>query len=149
MIKFALRCDEDHRFEGWFSGNADYNAQAEDGLLACPVCGSGSVEKAPMAPAIRTGRKADAAAEAKLAEVKRAVTEGARKARDYVHENFEGVGERFPEEARKIHYGEAEDRPIYGQATRDEAAALTEEGIGIAPVPQVPDEAPVDKKKLS
>ena len=138
MIKYALRCDESHAFEGWFSNSADYDAQAARGLLSCPVCGSADVSKALMAPAVRTGRSKDAASDAARAKAL-AVARGefeakARKVRDYVHANFEGVGERFPEEARKIHYGEAEDRPIYGQATPKEARDLAEEGVTVAPL---------------
>ncbi|MBB4658792.1 DUF1178 family protein [Parvularcula dongshanensis] len=149
MIKYALKCDDAHRFEGWFSNSADYDAQAQKGLLACPVCGSSEVGKALMAPYVATSRRSEAAAEERLSVVRQAINESARKARDYVHKNFEGVGKRFPEEARKIHYGEAKDRPIYGEATPDEAKALVEEGVTIAPLPQpepTPDEV---KKKLN
>ena len=145
MIKYALRCDEGHGFEGWFSNSADYDEQAERNLLSCPVCGSAAVSKALMAPAVRTGRSKDAAADrardAKLAALRSEMTDKARKVRDYVHQNFEGVGEKFPEEARKIHYGEAEDRPIYGKATPKEARELAEEGVSVAPLID-PDEKP-------
>ena len=138
MIKYALRCDQAHGFEGWFSDSADYDEQSVRNLLSCPVCGSASVSKALMAPAVRTGRSKDAASEAarqaKLVAIRGEFEDKARKVRDYVHRNFEGVGEAFPEEARKIHYGEAEDRPIYGQATPKEARELAEEGVTVAPL---------------
>ena len=138
MIKYALRCDGDHAFEGWFSNSADYDEQSARNLLSCPVCGSAAVSKALMAPAVRTGRSKDAASDAArakaLAAISGEVAAKARKVRDYVHQNFEGVGEKFPEEARKIHYGEAEDRPIYGEATPKEARDLAEEGVTIAPL---------------
>ena len=143
MIKYALQCGGGHRFEGWFSNSADYDGQAAAGALSCPVCGQAHVEKALMAPNIATGRRRDAAAEERLAIVRAGLNEAARKVRDHVHANAEGVGRDFPEEARKIHYGEAEDRPIYGQATKQEAEALTKEGIEIAPVPQPDDEPEV------
>lgn len=135
MIKYALQCAQAHGFEGWFSDSADYDQQAADGLLACPMCGSSEVEKALMAPAIATSRKKEATA-AKLAAVQAAVNDSARRAKDYVEKNFDHVGKKFPEEARKIHYGEAEERPIYGDATLKEVKDLTDEGIGIAPVPE-------------
>ena len=151
MIKYTLRCADEHRFEGWFSSMADYDEQAERGLLSCPVCGSTEVCKALMAPAVRTGRAKDAARdtarEAVLAKVREEVTAKARKVRDYVHANFENAGRDFPEEARKIHYGEAEERPIYGEASPKEARELAEEGVGIAPLPD-PDQGP-DKDEIN
>ena len=135
MIKYAMRCGDGHGFEGWFSSMADYDEQAELGQLSCPACGSGDVGKALMAPAVRTSRQAETAAAARLAEIQAVVEDSARRARAYVEKNFEGVGKRFPEEARKIHYGEAEDRPIYGEATPKEAKDLAEEGVAITPVP--------------
>lgn len=138
MIKYALRCERDHAFEGWFSNSADYDEQAARTLLRCPVCDSADVSKALMAPAVRTGRSRDAASEAArtkaLAAVRGEFESKARKVRDYVHANFEGVGKAFPEEARKIHYGEAEARPIYGEATPKEARDLAEEGVEVAPL---------------
>ena len=140
MIKYALRCGEGHGFEGWFSNMADYDAQAADGALRCPFCDTADVEKALMAPNIATGRQRDAVAAEKLAQFKRGLNDAARKVRDEVHKNAEPVGRDFPEEARKMHYGEAKDRPIYGEATAKEAEALADEGIEIAPVPQPDDE---------
>jgi hypothetical protein len=149
VIKYALKCEHDHGFEGWFSNSADYDDQAEKGLLSCPVCGSSDVGKALMAPYVATSRKSAAAAEERLQVVRQAINESVRSARDYVEKNFEGVGKRFPEEARKIHYGEAEARPIYGEATPDEAKALKEEGVEIAALPAPEPEPEEIKKKMN
>ena len=149
MIKYALQCEDGHGFEGWFSSIADYDRQADAGTLCCPVCDSGDVTKALMAPNIATGHRRDAAAREKLRQFKRGLDDAARAVRDHVHANAEPVGRAFPEEARKIHYGEAEDRPIYGEATKDEARELAEEGVAISPVPQPDDEPDVPKGALN
>ena len=149
MIKYALICDRSHDFEGWFSSIADYDAQAAEGGLACPVCGSADVEKALMAPNIATGRRRDAAADERLRQFRKDLNAAARRARDHVHATAEPVGRDFPEEARRIHYGEAEDRPIYGEATAKEAEALAEEGIAVAAVPQPDDEADLPTRTLN
>lgn len=136
MIRYDLICDKQHAFEGWFSGSDAYDAQLAAGELACPVCDSQKISKALMAPQI--GRKnnskpAQSAAMAAENQVKmRAVTQAVR---EYVESNSEHVGERFPEEARKIHYGETEQRNIYGDASLDEVKDLHEEGIAVAPIP--------------
>jgi hypothetical protein len=132
MIKYQLRCKKDHEFEGWFRSSADYDAQAEDGLLECPVCGSNHIKKAIMSPAI--ARPGDAGP-ARLAQVRQTMAEAASRARDYVEKNFDYVGEKFPEEARKIHYGEAKARGIYGEATGKEVKELVDEGVEVAPLP--------------
>ncbi|MBB5519139.1 DUF1178 family protein [Amphiplicatus metriothermophilus] len=129
MIKYQLRCDAEHEFEGWFRSSADYDAQAERSLLECPACGSSAVSKAIMAPAVVSGGEKGAA------EARRRVADAVRRARDYVERNFDYVGEKFPEEARKIHYGEAEERRIYGEASGKEVRALIEEGVPVAPLP--------------
>ncbi|MEM0928797.1 MAG: DUF1178 family protein [Pseudomonadota bacterium] len=145
MIKYALRCVEDHRFEGWFSSSADFDRQKEEALLECPVCGTHEVEKALMAPAVRTARRA--AKNEAMEVVRKTWNEAARKAQDYVEKNFDNVGKQFPEEARKIHYGETEERQIYGQATPAEVKELKDEGVTVAPIPQpVPEPAEVKKK---
>jgi len=147
MIKYALRCVEDHRFEGWFSSSADFDQQKEEGILECPVCGSNDVQKALMAPAVRTARRA-ARTEA-MEVVRKTWNEAARKAQNYVEKNFDNVGKQFPEEARKIHYGEAEERQIFGQATPAEVKDLKDEGVAVAPVPQPIPEPSEAKKKLN
>ena len=140
MIKYTLSCDSRHSFDGWFSSSADFDRQAELGLVSCPVCGSASVAKELMAPSVSTSRKKD---EAKVLMMDQARKEAVAKIRELVtaiRENSDDVGEKFPEEARKIHYGEAEERGLIGKATADEARALLEEGIEIAPLPVLPDD---------
>jgi len=136
VIVYSLNCSEGHAFEGWFKDSAAYDAQASDGKLVCPVCDSRSVTKAPMAPSLPSAvgeRKSTPAAGAanELRKMRQFVT-GLRK---YVEQNAEYVGPRFPEEARKIHYGETEERHIFGEATLDEARELIEEGVEVAPLP--------------
>jgi len=113
MIKYQLTCDTDHEFEGWFRDSADYDAQSEAGLIECPNCGSDDVRKAMMAPAIarHTGSRRE-----RVAGLKNDLMKAAERARDYVEKNFDYVGERFSEEARRIHYGETKTRSIYGEA---------------------------------
>jgi len=130
MIAYQLQCRNGHAFEGWFPDSAAFDAQAADGKLVCPVCNSKQVEKAVMAPAIAGKAREQAEARAAL-----------RATRQKVIENAEHVGGEFPEEARKIHYGEAEERAIYGEASGAEVEALLEEGVPVAPVPPDPDTA--------
>ena len=132
MIKYSLCCDSDHEFEGWFRDSADFDAQAQGGLLECPVCGSAAVRKAIMAPAVarRGGSKGE-----RLSDIKRDIGKAVERARAYMEKNFDYVGDRFPEEARKIHYGETAERGIYGEATGKEVRDLVEEGVPVAPAP--------------
>ncbi len=133
MILFELRCTRQHHFEGWFKDGATYEAQAAAGEIDCPVCGDCGVEKAPMAPRLAKGR-GDALDIAQAAgAVRKTLTEFKRK----VQESCDYVGEHFPEEARKIHYGDAEARPIYGEATPEEAAKLEDEGVSLQRIPWV------------
>ncbi len=151
MIKYQLKCDQHHEFEGWFSNSQDYDDQAARGLLECPGCGSSTIEKALMSPSVaRSGAISQSSArEEKVAAFKRDINEAARKAKDYVEKNFDNVGKKFPEEARRIHYGETSERKIYGEATAVEIKELVEEGVEVAPVPQ-PEPADEDiKKKLN
>ncbi len=138
MIKYRLICDDEHEFEGWFRDSADYDQQAEDGLVECPVCGSEEVRKAVMAPAIakRSGSRRE-----RLAGIRKDMVQAVERARDYVEKNFDYVGEQFPEEARKIHYGEAEDRGIYGEASGKDVKELIEEGIDVSPLPKTKEKA--------
>ncbi|MBW8640816.1 DUF1178 family protein [Hoeflea sp. WL0058] len=140
MIKFNLVCDSDHRFEGWFSSNDDFDKQSTAGLVCCPVCNSAKVEKALMAPSVSTAKKKDAAMQLAMNTAQSAAMTQLREAVKKIRDNSEDVGARFPEEARKIHYGEAEERGIIGQATLDDAKALVEEGIGVAPLPDLPED---------
>jgi hypothetical protein len=139
VIRFSLSCQSDHAFDGWFRSSDDFDAQSRRGLVSCPVCGSAKVEKALMAPAVTTGRKKEKLAVAADAEQKRiaaALVELSRKMR----ENADYVGDKFAEEARKIHFGEADPRGIYGEATSDEAQALIEDGVEFLPLPALPED---------
>lgn len=162
MIRYTLRCDAGHAFEGWFRGSDDFDMQRARGLVTCPTCGSSAVDKALMAPAVATARAraeipapagpdrepapssvptpppqvalspSDAVRAQVIAQLRALKTELMAKA--------ENVGTAFPEEARKIHYGEAEERGIYGAASREDVAELLDEGIDILPLPVLPDE---------
>lgn len=130
MIVYNLRCKHSHEFEGWFKDSAAFEAQSKSGKLACPVCETKKVEKAIMAPAVAGAKKAAATID-QTRKMRHFMT-GLRK---YVQENAEYVGSKFAEEARKIHFGEVEDRHIYGEATLEEARELVEEGVDVAPLP--------------
>jgi hypothetical protein len=131
LIVYSLHCSKGHAFEGWFRDSGAFDAQSADGKLACPMCNSRKIEKAPMAPALKNSVGERKSAPEELRKARQFVT-GLRK---YVEENAEFVGPKFPEEARKIHYGEAEERHIYGEATIAEARELIEEGVDVAPLP--------------
>jgi len=139
MITYTLVCSDGHSFEGWFRDSAAYDAQATGGHVVCPVCGSAQIVKAPMAPAVVGGAASKTRTRAPhddAGHMRQFVT-GLRK---YIQDNAEYVGPRFAEEARKIHYGETDERHIYGEATLTEAKQLVEEGVEIAPVPPAPEE---------
>ena len=157
MIKYALQCERDHRFEAWFRNSDAFDAQAAKGDLVCPLCGSTHVRKAVMAPRIAVGRApalgedATGLSETAVAETPTGIqktlgTAGRNDAvlrqkllelRDVVEASCSYVGSDFAEEARKIHYGEADARGIYGETSQDEAQALTEEGIAVARLPWI------------
>lgn len=157
MIKYALVCDKGHEFESWFADSAAYDKQRKKKLVLCPVCDSGKVEKAIMAPrvAAKKGKRpvagvpapvpsaAPAGPPAPVAMISPQEMEFRSKLkelRDHLVKNAENVGAKFPEEARKMHYGEVEHRSIYGVATPEEAKDLLEEGIECHPLPVLPDE---------
>lgn len=133
MIRYQLVCKKEHSFEGWFRDSAAYDQQAKKKLVTCPTCGTTKVEKAPMAPAV--SKKAELAEAAQKAK---SMQEFVLNLRKHVEENAEYVGDRFPNEARAIHYGDAEERQIYGEATIKDAKELIEEGIPVAPIPSLP-----------
>lgn len=135
MIKYELKCRKDHVFEGWFQDSATYDKQAAAGEIACPVCNSRKISKAPMAPSIARSKAERSADEAKQKAV---MMKALRELRDHVEKNADYVGDKFAEEARKIHYGETDERNIYGETSKDEAEALAEEGIDVAMIPWVP-----------
>jgi len=140
VIKYSLCCDNAHMFEGWFSESADYDQQIKRGLLTCPVCDSASISKSLMAPAVSTARKQEAKKQMAMDLARQEVMAKLRDTVANIRANSEDVGEKFPEEARKIHYGEADARGIIGQASLGEVKDLLDEGIDIAPLPIIPDD---------
>ncbi|AGB72599.1 MULTISPECIES: DUF1178 family protein [Rhizobium] len=140
MIRYSLTCDNAHEFEGWFSESADFDRQVASGFLTCPVCNSGAISKLLMAPSVSTARKKDELQTLAMDAARKQALVKLKEAVDAIKANAEDVGTKFPEEARKIHYGEADARGIIGKATPDEAQALVEEGIEIAAVPVLPDD---------
>jgi hypothetical protein len=161
MIRYTLVCDKRHEFESWFANSAAFDKQAKRGLVTCPMCGTAKVEKALMAPRLA---RTDTSSAQEVAPTQPAAAETAptaaqpptpvamispqehefrqklRELRDHLVRNAENVGPRFPEEARKMHYGEAEHRSIYGIASPEDAKELHEEGIEFSPIPVLPDE---------
>jgi hypothetical protein len=146
MILYRLKCAFGHEFDGWFRAGEDYERQAKRHSIECPECGSFDVDKAIMAPNVaRTDRvEAPAPASAPVAAPASSpkgppspeqVATYFAAVRKHVEDNFDYVGEKFPEEARKIHYGESDERDIYGEATPEQAMELAEEGIEVAPLP--------------
>jgi hypothetical protein len=156
MIRYTLRCDRGHAFESWFQSSSAYESQEKRKLVNCPACGSAKVERAIMAPQIvsKKGREAAAPAPAPaptgdvaaagstplLMAQERELRAKLKELRDHIVKNADNVGERFPNEARKMHYGDIEHRPIYGEASPDEARALIDEGVEVSPLPVLPDD---------
>jgi hypothetical protein len=139
MKVLNLRCGQHHRFEGWFASEEDFAEQAERSGVACPICGDTQALRLPSAPHLNTGRhSAPAPAEAPQASTEMTLQSQWLRAVRHVMTSTEDVGERFPEEARRIHYGEVEERGIRGKASRKEAEGLREEGIEVMPLP-IPD----------
>ncbi|MGV3550443.1 DUF1178 family protein [Rhizobium sp.] len=140
MINYSLQCEQTHGFEGWFASSADFDRQKAMGLVTCPYCDSKDVSKTLMAPNVTTGRQKDRTQAVVMDNMRREMIAKVKDAVKEIRANAEDVGQRFPEEARKIHYGESEARGIIGQATPDEAQALTEEGIEVAALPVFPED---------
>jgi hypothetical protein len=163
MIRYALNCDRGHTFESWFQNSAAYDKQTKRKLVTCPVCGSEKIEKAMMAPRVSASlddgiaapqlpavspeppptpvpQTATKAPVAMMSSPERELRQKLKEIRDHITKNANYVGARFPEEARKIHYGETEHRSIYGEASPDEAKELHEEGIEFHPLPILPDD---------
>jgi hypothetical protein len=132
MIRFSLRCASGHEFEGWFRNGDGYAAQQKAGEIACPECGDTDVEKALMAP--RIGRSRGARPPISPAQLRAALVE----LRQQVETHCDYVGPQFADEARRIHYGEADPHGIYGEATETESRELAEEGIQFGRIPWVP-----------
>jgi hypothetical protein len=144
MIRFTLRCDRDHAFEAWFRSSADYEKSKD---TACPLCGSEKVEKAPMAPALGRSARHDMSERTDRLQLaaapdprQKAIRDALKEMRRQVTENADYVGDRFAEEARKMHYNESEPRAIYGEATGEDAKALAEEGVEFQPLPRLPED---------
>jgi hypothetical protein len=158
MIRYALVCDKGHGFESWFADSVAFDRQAKRKLVTCPHCGSAKVEKAIMSPRLSTSKKTKPAAEAPVSNEAPALPETPqaplamispqeqefrtklKELRDHIVKNADNVGTKFPEEARKMHYGEIEHRSIYGVASPEEVKDLAEEGIEFQPLPVLPDE---------
>ncbi|WP_101067406.1 DUF1178 family protein [Roseovarius salinarum] len=139
MIKFTLKCAEDHRFESWFRSTEAFDKLVSSGKVACAVCGSTQVEKAMMAPHVQGGR--DPAAqpdERALSQPSGAAEQALARLRRHVEENSEDVGRDFVTEARRIHEGAAPERSIHGEARADEAKKLIDDGLPVAPLPFTP-----------
>ncbi|HEV7248277.1 MAG TPA: DUF1178 family protein [Shinella sp.] len=140
MIRYELSCDNGHTFEGWFGSADDFDRQQKMALVACPTCGSAHVAKRLMAPALSTARKKERRQELVVQAGQKAMMGKLREIVTAIRANSEDVGERFPEEARKIHYGETEQRGLIGRASAEEVRDLLEEGVEVAPLPVLPDE---------
>ena len=157
MIRYSLHCDRGHAFESWFQSSSAYESQEKRKLVNCPVCGSAKVERSIMAPQIvskkgRDSQSNDVPAPAQPVEVaapsstpllmaqERELRAKIKELRDHIVKNADNVGERFPNEARKMHYGDIEHRPIYGEASPEEARSLIDEGVEVSPLPVLPDD---------
>ena len=166
MIRYALACSKGHTFESWFQNSAAYDKQAKRGLVECPVCGDSKVAKALMAPTLagtkKRGRPSQPAAMpapsaeaqvtpetstpeapspvAMISPEEREFRSKLKELRDHLTKNADNVGRKFPDEARKMHYGETEHRSIYGEASPEEAKELHEEGVEFHPLPVLPEE---------
>jgi hypothetical protein len=136
MKVFNLRCTHEHSFEGWFASEEDFVSQAEAGQIECPLCGDSAITRLPSAPRLNlaSSRQEETQAVTQSPDLQTLWMQALRR----VVENTEDVGERFPEEARRIHYGETPERGIRGRASRDETEALREEGIEVTPLPVLP-----------
>lgn len=137
MIKYSVRCGKDHVFEAWFKDSATFDAQSKSGDIVCPQCGNNLVVKAPMAPRIGKSQQSGVSHESRAREVAERILEAAVEMRKEVEENCDYVGDQFADEARKIHYGEADERGIYGEASDEETQELDDEGIDVIKLPNV------------
>ncbi|HEX5280827.1 MAG TPA: DUF1178 family protein [Micropepsaceae bacterium] len=141
MIVYRLVCSSGHEFEGWFKNSAMFDEQASKHVLDCPVCGDTDVRKAIMAPAVaKTTEQVTATSAQNTQPDHSKIRQFMAGYRKFIEANAEYVGTKFPEEARKIHYGETEERHIYGESTLKQARELVQEGIEIAPVPPDPED---------
>ncbi|NNE23712.1 MAG: DUF1178 family protein [Rhizobiales bacterium] len=146
MIRYDLVCKDGHSFDSWFRDSDAYDKLVKAGQVSCTVCGSSEVEKALMVPGIPSRHNKYEPTNQQMVAgpqnaQQRELMDAVRRLRKQVSDNADYVGEQFPEEARKMHYGETEERGIYGEASVDEAKELVEEGIKVAPLPKLPEEA--------
>jgi len=137
MIKYSVRCENTHEFEGWFKDSATFDAQAKSGDIVCPHCGNTKVAKAPMSPRISKSSNVGSTPESRAREVAERILEAAQQMRREVEANCDYVGDQFADEARRIHYGETEKRGIYGEASDEETRELDEEGIEVYRLPVI------------
>jgi hypothetical protein len=140
LIRYELTCDNGHAFEGWFGSADDFDRQQKMALVSCPTCGSAHVAKRLMAPSVSTARKKQQRQDLAVQTGQREMMTKLREIVSTIRANSEDVGERFPEEARKIHYGETEQRGLIGRATAEEVRDLLEEGVEVAALPVLPDD---------
>lgn len=136
MKVLNLQCTHRHVFEGWFGSEEDFQGQLERGLVECPICGDTAVGKLPSAPRLNLGAQPEPARKQEVVAMPEAAMQAAwLKMVRHVMAHTEDVGERFAEEARRIHYGESEERGIRGQASPEQTQELLEEGIAVLPLP--------------
>jgi hypothetical protein len=156
MIRYALVCAKGHSFESWFQNSAAYDKQARRELVTCPVCGTAKVEKEIMSPRLSGSRRRDEAGAPSrdteneqgndkapvvmVSPQERELRKKLKELREHLTRNADYVGPKFPDEARKMHYGEIDHRSIYGEASPDEAKQLHEEGVEFHPLPVLPDD---------
>lgn len=144
MIKYSLICEKEHDFEGWFGSSGDYDKQRKRGFVECPQCGSKRISKALMTPGVTGTKKSHSDAQKVMANIAPQLPEEVvskiREIKKHIEKNSENVGDKFPEEARKIHYGESEARGIYGKASVKEAVELAEEGVNVVPILDLPED---------
>jgi hypothetical protein len=140
VIRFSLICEREHEFEAWFRSGDDFETQKKRGFVDCPTCGSSKVQKALMAPAVSTGRKREKIALA-MGEAQKQAMAQLKALSQKMRENADYVGDKFAEEARKIHFGETDARGIYGEATPEEAKGLIEDGVEFMPIPVFPEDS--------
>lgn len=139
MIKYALVCEHEHCFEGWFGASSDFDDQQARGLIECPVCASRAVRKQIMAPAIAGTKAQGSGADAPAGPSREMMMmQAMAKVREAVEQNFDYVGDAFAAEARAIHEGRSEDRGIYGEASPAEVRGLLEDGVQVSPLPPAP-----------
>lgn len=135
MISYTLKCEHDHTFDSWFQSAEAFDKLLAAGMVTCSVCGALGVEKAVMAPRVRPARNAVSPTDRPLSAPASPAEQALAEMRKKIEENSEDVGEKFADEARKIHDGDAPERAIIGQAKPEDAKALIEDGIPVAPLP--------------